>query len=315
MNETNGQRSYQARTERWYCGFMGHREIKVFALKIFSDPRNSTKVGCRTEKTAFQIRSSWPQFRGIVRFWRAEFSISCVFSTGLNISTPPASTIFQMFTPFHDRAGDPPIRGFLHLPSQPNGKTIVLTHGAGANCESKLLIEMSEVLAASGFSVLRFDLPFRLERPHGPPSPGSAARDRAGLRRAVELMKMKQGGAVFLGGHSYGGRQSSMLVSENPGLADGLLLLSYPLHPPQKPLQLRTAHLPKLRTPAFFVHGTRDPFGTIPEMKSALQLSPARHALLEVDGAGHDLLAKKIPGELPSRVAGEFCSFLSRPTA
>jgi predicted alpha/beta-hydrolase family hydrolase len=220
-----------------------------------------------------------------------------------------------MSTPFHDRAGDPPIRGFLYLPSRLNGKAMVLTHGAGANCESKLLIEMSEALAAAGFSVLRFDLPFRLERPHGPPSPGGAARDREGLRRAVELMREKQGGPVFLGGHSYGGRQSSILVSENPGLVDGLLLLSYPLHPPRKPSQLRTAHLPKLRTPAFFAHGTRDPFGTIPEMKSALQLIPAAHALLEVDGAGHDLLAKKIPGELPTRVANEFCSFLSKPAA
>jgi predicted alpha/beta-hydrolase family hydrolase len=220
-----------------------------------------------------------------------------------------------MSTPFHDLAGDPPIRGFLHLLSQSSGKAIVLTHGAGANCESKLLIEMSEALAASGFSVLRFDLPFRSEHPHGPPSPGSAARDREGLRRAVMLMKERQPGPVFLGGHSYGGRQSSILVSEDPGLADGLLLLSYPLHPPRKPAQLRTAHLPKLRKPAFFVHGTRDPFGTIPEMKSALKLIPAPHALLDVDGVGHDLLAKKILGELPARVANEFCCFLGKSGA
>ncbi len=241
--------------------------------------------------------------------------MSCVESVGLGIPTPLASTIPEMFTPFHDLAADPPVRGFLHLSSRPGGKAIVLTHGAGANCQSKLLIEMSEALAASGFSVLRFDLPFRSERPHGPPSPGSAARDREGLRRAVLLMKERQPGPVFLGGHSYGGRQSSMLVSEDPGLVDGLLLLSYPLHPPRKPAQLRTAHLPKLRKPAFFVHGTRDPFGTIPEMKAALKLIPAPHALLEVDGAGHDLLAKKIPGELPTHVVSEFCSFLNKPVA
>jgi uncharacterized protein len=220
-----------------------------------------------------------------------------------------------MFTPFQDLAVDPPIRGFLHAPSQPVGRTIVLTHGAGANCQSKLLIEMSESFAASGFSVLRFDLPFRSERPHGPPSPGSAARDREGLRRAVVLMKERGRGPVFLGGHSYGGRQSSMLVSEDPGLADGLLLLSYPLHPPKKPAQLRTAHLPKVCKPAFFVHGTRDPFGTIPEMQSALKLIPGPHALLEVDGAGHDLLVKKALGELPARVVSEFCSFLGKSAA
>jgi len=101
-----------------------------------------------------------------------------------------------------------------------------------------------------------------------------------------------------------------MLASEEPGLADGLLLLSYPLHPPRKPNQLRTGHFPKLTTPAFFVHGTRDPFGTTAEMNSALQLIPGAHAMLEVDGAGHDLLGKKAANELTSRVVSEFELFL-----
>src|SRR5258708_1233290 len=114
-----------------------------------------------------------------------------------------------MSTPFHDLAVDPPIRGFLHLPSRPSGKAIVLTHGAGANCQSKLLIEMSEALAASGFSVLRFDLPFRSERPHGPPSPGSAARAREGLPRASLLMKERQHGPEFLARPSHTGPHPS----------------------------------------------------------------------------------------------------------
>ena len=214
-----------------------------------------------------------------------------------------------MFTPLVDLA-DPPVRGFLHAPSQPSHGAIVLTHGAGANCQSKLLIEMSDAFAAAGFNVLRFDLPFRSERPTGPPRPGSAARDREGLRRAVALMKERARGPIFLGGHSYGGRQSTILLSEDSQLVDGLLLLSYPLHPPRKPAQLRTSHFPKLETPSFFVHGTRDPFGTIPEMKSALKLIPASHALLEVDGAGHDLLIKKNLGELPTRVVSEFQTFV-----
>src|SRR5580700_700852 len=154
-----------------------------------------------------------------------------------------------MSTPFHDAAAEPAIRGFLHLPPRPSGKAIVLTHGAGANCQSKLLIGISDALAASGFSVLRFDLPFRSERPHGPPSPGSASRDRDGLRRAVALMKERASGPVFLGGHSYGGRQSTILVSEDSQMVDGLLLFSYPLHPPRKPDQLRTSHFPKLNKP------------------------------------------------------------------
>src|ERR1700675_2225310 len=217
-----------------------------------------------------------------------------------------------MTAPVDDLASERAIRGFFHEPSQPIGSTIVLTHGAGALCQSKLLVEMSNAFAASGFAVLRFDLPFRSERPHGPPSPGSAARDRDGLRRAVALMKEREHGPIFLGGHSYGGRQSTILVSEDSRLVDGLLLLSYPLHPPRKPDQLRTSHFPKLNKPAFFVHGTRDPFGTISEMKSALQLIPASHALFEVDGAGHDLLIKKTIGELPVRVVSEFQTFVKK---
>ena len=210
---------------------------------------------------------------------------------------------------------EPAVRGFLHVSPQPSGDTVVLTHGAGADCQSKLLVVISEALAASGFSVLRFDLPFRLARPHGPPSPGSANRDRDGIRQAVAAMRDKTKGRVFMGGHSYGGRQASILASEEAGLVDGLLLLSYPLHPPRKPDQLRTGHFPKLATPAFFVHGTRDPFGTTAEMKSALELIPASHALFEVPGAGHEILSKKDAGELLIQIVDGFQAFVKTLTS
>jgi uncharacterized protein len=187
---------------------------------------------------------------------------------------------------------DSEIHGFLHEPSNPTADTVVVTHGAGANCQTKLLVGIADALASSSFLVLRFDLPFRRARPFGPPSPSSASKDRDGLRRAAEIMRGKTKGRLFLGGHSYGGRQATMLVSEEPQLVDGLFLLSYPLHPPRKPEELRTKHFPKLSRPAFFVHGTRDPFGSIAEMQSALALIPAPHTLFEVDGAGHDLVRK-----------------------
>ena len=217
-----------------------------------------------------------------------------------------------MVTAFADLDSDPVIRGFLHLPPESNGSAIVLTHGAGSNCQAKLLVEVSSALAASGFTVLRFDLPFRSARPQGPPRPGSAERDRQGLRRAVFIMREKTGGQLLLGGHSYGGRQSTILVAEEPELVEGLLLLSYPLHPPRKPGELRTTHFPNLRKPCFFVHGTRDPFGTIAEMQSALKQVPAPHAIFEVDGTGHDLLGKKTVSDLPARVAVAFRAFLSK---
>src|SRR5947199_217588 len=129
---------------------------------------------------------------------------------------------------------------FLHRPATPGKDGFLLTHGAGGNANASLLVALANALSGMGFMVVRYNLPFRQERPFGPPRPASAARDRDGLKQEVELMRREVGGRVFLGGHSYGGRQASMLCAEQNELADGLLLLSYPLHPPGKPEQPRT---------------------------------------------------------------------------
>jgi uncharacterized protein len=210
---------------------------------------------------------------------------------------------------FSDLSAEPAVRGFLHEPQQANGEGLVLTHGAGANCQSKLLIALAGAFADAGYLVLRCDLPFRQSRPHGPPFPAMAARDREGLRRAVDVLRSRTPGRVFLGGHSYGGRQGSMLAAEQPQLVAGLLLLSYPLHPPRKPAQLRTAHFPQLKTPSLFVHGGRDPFGSHDEMKAGLALIPGEKMLLEIEGAGHELLGKKAQENLPTRIVQAFQKF------
>jgi uncharacterized protein len=190
-----------------------------------------------------------------------------------------------------------------------------LTHGAGGNCQSKLLLAVAEAFAESGFTVLRCDLPFRQARPFGPPFPATAARDREGLKRAVEVLRSRASRRIFLGGHSYGGRQASILAAEEPGIVDGLLLLSYPLHPPRKPHQLRTAHFPQLTTPAIFVHGSRDPFASSEEIKAGLQLIPAQTLLEEVEGAGHDLLPKKGTSDLPMKIVTAFQTLTTKIAA
>jgi uncharacterized protein len=181
------------------------------------------------------------------------------------------------------------IRGVLHRPEAQESGAIALTHGAGSNCQSPLLVRLARGFAENGYLVLRYDLPFRLQGSKGPPSPASAARDREGIRSAVEALRAMSRGDVIAAGHSYGGRQSTMIAAERHGLADGLLLLSYPLHPPKRPEQKRTAHFPELRTPALFVHGTRDPFASVEELRDAIALIPARTDVLAVEGAGHDL--------------------------
>ena len=211
---------------------------------------------------------------------------------------------------FVEKSVDPEVRGFLHVPEDPNGRGLVLTHGAGGNAQAPLLHALADVFAAAGYAVLRCNLPYRQARSFGPPGPGDAARDRAGLKNAVGALKTVLGAPllsdfgssgdftrdstdtkrIFLAGHSYGGRQSSMLCAEEESdLVAGLLLLSYPLHPPRRPEQQRTQHLPDLRTPTLFVHGTRDPFGSIEEMQRAIKMIPAKTKLLQIEAAGHDL--------------------------
>src|SRR5579863_1692921 len=260
---------------------------------------------------------------------------------------------------FTDDSVDPRVRGFLHTPENPNHNVLVLTHGAGSNAQAPLLVALADAFCAAGITVLRCDLPYRQSRSYGPPGPADAARDRAGLKNAIAAVKRSMGAPslsrrslagqggdsefhtstaapdfpprqrgeskgwdnIYLGGHSYGGRQSSMLCAEHSEdeleLVAGLLLLSYPLHPPRKPEQQRTQHLPNLRTNTLFVHGTRDPFGTVAEVQQALKMIPAKTKLVAIEGAGHDLGFKgnAKQAELPQEIFSAFTKFLETSRA
>lgn len=183
------------------------------------------------------------------------------------------------------------IRGVLHLPDSdlPVKGALALTHGAGGDSASDYLKAVASAFVALGLAVLRYDLPFRVQRPAGPPHPSRAAADREGIAAAAEVLRARFSRPLLLGGHSYGGRQCTLLAAEQPDMVDGLVLLSYPLHPPGKPERLRTEHLPRLTVPAVFVHGTKDPFGSIEELRAARALIPARTVLTPIDGVGHDM--------------------------
>jgi uncharacterized protein len=200
------------------------------------------------------------------------------------------------------------VSGVLHTSDRPNGDALALTHGAGSNCNAPLLQVLSRAFAEAGYAVLRYDLPFRRQRPKGPPFPAAAIRDREGITQAVAALRGLAPGRIFAGGHSYGGRQTAMAAAENAGLADALLLLSYPLHPPNRPEQKRTSFFPDLRTRALFVHGAADPFGAIEELRESMTLIPAHTDLLIVEGAGHDL---KRSGDFKAGVLERFRALLS----
>jgi uncharacterized protein len=210
-----------------------------------------------------------------------------------------------------ERLCAPAVSGVLHLPEASPREGMVLTHGAGGSKNSPLLTALAHELAGRGVAVLRCDLPFRQSRPQGPPRPGEAAKDREGLALAIETVRRRGCSQVFLGGQSYGGRQASMLAAEQPDIAAGLLLLSYPLHPPGKPAQLRTQHFASLRVPALFIEGTRDPFGTVEELAAAIQLIPSKTSMMRVEGLGHDLgFSRKKPAlpDLPAKISAAFAA-------
>ena len=204
------------------------------------------------------------------------------------------------------------MRGVLCPPARGSGDAIALTHGAGSDCHAPLLVDLSRAFADAGYLVLRFDLPFRQQRPKGPPIPGFAARDREGIAQAVEAVRQLAGGRVFAGGHSYGGRQTAMAAAGQPGMAEALLLLSYPLHPPRRPEQKRTTFFPDLRVPALFVHGSADPFGSLEELREAMALIPARTDLLAVEGAGHDLKRAHDLASVACVACGRWLTFVRR---
>jgi predicted alpha/beta-hydrolase family hydrolase len=185
------------------------------------------------------------------------------------------------------------IAGIAHEPDGTPAGVVVLTHGAGGSRESPLLQRLCDEWARHGWLAVRYDLPYRRRRPKGPPS-NSGTSDRAGIVEAINVCRGLADGPVIAGGHSYGGRMTSMVVAEKAAQVDVLTLFSYPVHPPGKPERARTDHLPDIAVPTVFTHGTSDPFGTPAEVRDAAGLIPAPTQIVEIAGARHDLGSKTL---------------------
>lgn len=176
---------------------------------------------------------------------------------------------------------------------------VVLTPGAGSDREHHTLLALEEAL--SPLPVARVDFPYRKE---GRKAPDRAPKLIASLVDDATAFCREAGVAperLVLGGRSMGGRMCSMAVAE--GLpAAGLVLISYPLHPPGKPDKLRTEHLPLIEVPCLFLSGDRDPFGTPEEMEAATATIPGPVTHHWIPGGRHDL----------ARADDEICDVVSR---
>ncbi len=142
--------------------------------------------------------------------------------------------------------------------------TLVLAHSAGAAMDSGWMNDLCALLADRGIRTARFEFAYMAGRREGLRRPPPRAENSTGeYRDAVAEIVGIAGAPVVIGGKSYGGRVASLIADElsAAGTVSGLVCLGYPFHPPQKPEQLRTAHLLTLQTPALICQGTRDPFG------------------------------------------------------
>ncbi|NMD58181.1 MULTISPECIES: alpha/beta fold hydrolase [Tsukamurella] len=198
----------------------------------------------------------------------------------------------------------------IHDPEGDTRATLILAHGAGGNRDQAMLRLLGDELAGRGVRTVRIDLPFRRNRPKGPPSPSGQAADRAAFAETARLLDVQ--GPILWGGHSYGGRMASMAVAEGPERPDGLLLLSYPLHPPGRPEKARTAHLPGIAVPTVLVHGRRDPFASPEELAEAAALIAGPTTTVEV-AAAHDLAPAK--SGAPAKAADAVIALLDQAKA
>lgn len=185
---------------------------------------------------------------------------------------------------------------------------MLLAPGAGASSDHPALLAVDRAATKAGVAVRRMDFPYR--------SAGRRAPDRAPVLVAAVLKEAASFAAetglpperIFIGGRSMGGRMCSMAVAEGL-VAAGLVLVSYPLHPPGKPEDLRTGHFGRLELPCLFVSGTRDAFASPAELEAALALIPGPVTLRYVERGDHGLRGRD------SEVAGTVVGWLAEQMA
>ncbi len=184
--------------------------------------------------------------------------------------------------------------------------TLLLYPGAGSDSTHSSLVATERWVAPH--PCILADFPYRTA---GRRAPDRTPKLLAAIRD--ELDAIDTGEPLVMGGRSMGGRMCSLIAAgadELPPPANlrGLVLISYPLHPPGKPDRLRVEHFPSINVPTLFISGTKDPFGSPDEFAewTATLPAPAKVSHLWVEGRGHDLKGAD------NTIAGAITDFLAR---
>jgi predicted alpha/beta-hydrolase family hydrolase len=172
--------------------------------------------------------------------------------------------------------------------------TVILGHGAGAGQGHPFMVRFAVGLSALGLDAATFNFSYT--------EAGRKAPDRgpvleATFAEALEVLRARlPGQRLVIGGKSMGGRIASQLAARDPHGIDRLVFLGYPLHPPGKPSQLRSAHLPAIGRPMLFLQGERDAFGTPDELRPILAALSPSPTLVPVKGGDHSFAVPKRGG-------------------
>jgi hypothetical protein len=177
-------------------------------------------------------------------------------------------------------------------PATPVGAWLVLAHGAGAGQRHPFMVSISKALAGRGVDVVTFNFPY-MEQKRRAPDRAPVLEDcfRVVIAAVGDQRSLNNRG-LFIGGKSMGGRMATHLAAQGMDALHGVIALGYPLHPPGKPEQMRTAHLPAITAPVLIVQGERDAFGTPAELAPAIKSMRADVTLHVVPGGDHSLTVK-----------------------
>jgi uncharacterized protein len=187
---------------------------------------------------------------------------------------------------------------------------LLLAPGASASSNQAALVAVDGAATKVGLAVSRMDFPYTLAGRRAPDRApvliATVAKEAASLAAAAGLAPER----IFLGGRSMGGRMCSMAAAEGLPSA-GLVLISYPLHPPGRPDNMRADHFGRLDLPCLFVSGARDAFGSPAELEAAVALIPGPVTVHHIERGDHGLrgrddevaahVAEWLTGQIPTR--------------
>lgn len=207
------------------------------------------------------------------------------------------------------------VTALVYEPAAAPAGTLVLAHGAGADQRHRFMVALAEGLADRGVRTATFNFLYAEQRRRGPDRP--PVLEQTWREVVAHLHTRFPDGRLIVGGKSMGGRIASQVLAgprESPAWrrVSGLVLLGYPLHPPGKPGQQRTAHLPALEMPVLLVQGTRDPFGTRAEVEPVFTTLPAPVDIEWIEGGDHSFVVPKSSGRTAAGVMQGICDRVVR---